>query len=31
MKQFRRSILGPPRDPLDPQMRQRVLLAAMLA
>src|SRR5271166_7152030 len=31
MKQFRRLILGPPRDPLDPQMSQRVLLAAMLA
>lgn len=31
MKQVRRLILGPPRDPLDPQMPQRVLLAAMLA
>jgi amino acid transporter len=31
MKRLRRLILGPPRDPLDPEMPQRVLLAAMLA
>src|ERR1035441_7912355 len=31
MKRLRSLILGPPRDPLDPEISQRVLLAAMLA
>jgi amino acid transporter len=31
MKRVRRLIFGPPRDPLDPEISQRVLLAAMLA
>ena len=31
MKRLRGLILGPPRDPLDPEISQRILLAAMLA
>ena len=31
MKRLRSLILGPPRDPLDPEISQRILLAAMLA